>query len=57
VLDTQGQVIPGFYAAGACASSIPQDGKGYASGLSLGPGSYFGRVAGKNAARSLKNSR
>ena len=55
VLDAQGQVIPGFYAAGACASSIPQDGKGYASGLSLGPGSYFGRVAGKNAARSIDN--
>ncbi len=51
VLDQQGKAIPGFYAAGACVSSIPQDGKGYASGLSLGPGSYYGRVAGTNAAR------
>jgi len=50
VLDKHGQPIPGFYAAGACVSSIPQDGKGYASGLSLGPGSYYGRVAGRNAA-------
>lgn len=55
VLDGHGQVIPGFYAAGACVSSIPQDGKGYASGLSLGPGSYYGRVAGHNAARATTN--
>ncbi len=56
VLDADGKIIPGFYAAGACVSSIPQDGKGYASGLSLGPGSYYGRVAGRNAARATLNS-
>ena len=56
VLDGDGRIIPGFYAAGACVSSIPQDGKGYASGLSLGPGSYYGRVAGMNAARATLNS-
>lgn len=55
VLDDHGQAIPGFFAAGACVSSIPQDGKGYASGLSLGPGSYFGRVAGRNAAACTRN--
>lgn len=55
VIDGSGQVIPGFYAAGACVSSIPQNGKGYASGLSLGPGSYFGRVAGSNAAKATLN--
>jgi 3-oxo-5alpha-steroid 4-dehydrogenase len=55
VLDEAGRPIPGFYAAGACVSSIPQDGKGYASGLSLGPGSYFGRIAGLNAARATLN--
>jgi succinate dehydrogenase/fumarate reductase flavoprotein subunit len=55
VIDTAGRVIPGFYAAGACVSSIPQNGKGYASGLSLGPGSYFGRVAGGNAAKQSLN--
>jgi len=43
-------VIPGLYAAGACASSVSRDGKDYASGLSLGPGSFFGRVAGRLAA-------
>lgn len=56
VIGEDGLIIPGFYAAGACVSSIPQDGKGYASGLSLGPGSYYGRVAGINAARATLNS-
>ncbi len=55
VVDPSGRVIPGFFAAGACVSSIPQNGKGYASGLSLGPGSYFGRVAGANAAKVTLN--
>lgn len=50
VLTRAGHVVPGLYAVGACASSIPQDGKGYASGLSLAPGSFFGRVAGRQAA-------
>jgi len=47
VVHQEGHVIPGLYAAGACASTIPRDGKDYASGLSLGPGSFFGRVAGR----------
>jgi succinate dehydrogenase/fumarate reductase flavoprotein subunit len=45
-----GSVIPGLYAAGACASNIAQDGKGYASGTQLGEGSFFGRRAGAHAA-------
>lgn len=56
VLDESGEVIAGFYAAGACVSSIPQNGRGYASGLSLGPGSYYGRVAGQTAARATTNA-
>jgi 3-oxo-5alpha-steroid 4-dehydrogenase len=55
VLDAQGDAIPGFFAAGACVAHIPQNGKEYASGLSLGPGSYYGRVAGTNAARETVN--
>jgi succinate dehydrogenase/fumarate reductase flavoprotein subunit len=51
VLDSQGTPIPGLYAAGACASTIPRDAKGYASGLSLGAGSFFGRIAGRSAAK------
>jgi succinate dehydrogenase/fumarate reductase flavoprotein subunit len=45
-----GTVVPGLYAAGACASNLAQDGKGYASGTQLGEGSYFGRRAGAHAA-------
>ncbi len=50
VLDGKGRILPGLFAAGACAAHIPQNGKAYASGLSLGPGSWFGRVAGRHAA-------
>jgi 3-oxo-5alpha-steroid 4-dehydrogenase len=45
-----GSVVAGLYAAGACASNIAQDAKGYASGTQLGEGSYFGRRAGRHAA-------
>jgi succinate dehydrogenase/fumarate reductase flavoprotein subunit len=45
-----GSVIPGLYAAGACASNIAQDGNGYCSGTQLGEGSFFGRRAGLHAA-------
>ncbi|MDO3399399.1 FAD-binding protein [Mycolicibacterium neoaurum] len=50
VLDESGAVVPGLYAAGACASNIARDGKGYASGVQLGEGSFFGRRAGRHAA-------
>jgi 3-oxo-5alpha-steroid 4-dehydrogenase len=49
-LRADGSVIPGLYAAGACASNIAHDGKGYASGTQLGEGSFFGRRAGTHAA-------
>ena len=52
VLRRDGTAIPGLYAAGACASNIAQDGKGYASGTQLGEGSFFGRRAGTHAARN-----
>ncbi|HQE13734.1 MAG TPA: FAD-binding protein [Mycobacterium sp.] len=45
--------IPGLYAAGACASTIAQDGKGYSSGTQLGAGSFFGRRAGAHAAHAV----
>jgi succinate dehydrogenase/fumarate reductase flavoprotein subunit len=45
-----GSVIDGLYAAGACASNIAQDGRGYCSGTQLGEGSFFGRRAGRHAA-------
>ncbi|MCW2798669.1 MAG: hypothetical protein JWQ70_141 [Aeromicrobium sp.] len=46
-----GSVVRGLYAAGACASNIAQDGNGYCSGTQLGEGSYFGRRAGRHAAK------
>jgi 3-oxo-5alpha-steroid 4-dehydrogenase len=49
-----GSVIPGLYAAGACASNIAQDGKGYGSGTQLGEGSFFGRRAGRHAAQATR---
>jgi succinate dehydrogenase/fumarate reductase flavoprotein subunit len=54
MLRADGSVIPGLYAAGACASNIAQDGKGYASGTQLGEGSFFGRRAGTHAAATAK---
>jgi succinate dehydrogenase/fumarate reductase flavoprotein subunit len=51
-----GSVIPRLYAAGACASNIAQDGKGYGSGTQLGEGSFFGRRAGRHAAQLLPAS-
>jgi succinate dehydrogenase/fumarate reductase flavoprotein subunit len=45
-----GSVVPGLYAAGACASNLAQDGAGYSSGTQLGEGSFFGRRAGRHAA-------
>jgi len=45
-----GSVVPGLFAAGACAANIAQDGAGYSSGTQLGEGSFFGRRAGAAAA-------
>lgn len=53
VLDEQGRAIAGLYAAGACTAHIPRTGKSYASGMSLGPGSFFGRVAGRDLGNRL----
>ncbi len=47
-------VIGGLYAAGACASNIAIDGKGYCSGTQLGEGSFFGRRAGRHAAAATR---
>ncbi|MBY0442309.1 MAG: FAD-binding protein [Mycobacteriaceae bacterium] len=54
VLRTDGTVVSGLYAVGACASNIAQDGKGYASGVQLGEGSFFGRRAGMHAAGAVR---
>ncbi|HSV38753.1 MAG TPA: FAD-binding protein [Nocardioidaceae bacterium] len=51
LLHEDGSVVEGAYAAGACASNIAVDGKGYSSGTQLGEASYFGRRAGRHAAQ------
>ena len=57
VLREDGSTIPGLYAAGACASNIAQDGKGYSSGTQLGEGSFFGRRAGAHAGAGPRPAR
>ncbi|MEI7914584.1 MAG: FAD-binding protein [Mycobacteriaceae bacterium] len=54
VLRPDGTVIAGLFAAGASASNLAQDGKGYSSGTQLGSGSFFGRRAGAKAAARAK---
>ncbi|WP_232679996.1 FAD-binding protein [Nocardioides sp. R-C-SC26] len=51
-----GSVVRGLYAAGACASNLAQDGKGYCSGTQLGEGSFFGRRAGRHAAAQSQSA-
>jgi len=50
VLDVDGNVITGLYAAGRCSCGLPRWGEGYSSGLSLGDSTFFGRQAGLSAA-------
>jgi 3-oxo-5alpha-steroid 4-dehydrogenase len=52
-LNDAGAAIAGLYAVGACSAHFPQNGGEYASGMSLGPGSFFGRRAGLHAAASI----
>ncbi len=51
VLTPAGEAIPGLYAAGRTACGLPRWGEGYSSGMSLGDSSFFGRQAGRAAAR------
>ena len=57
LLRADGSAVPGVYAAGACASNIAVDGRGYASGTQLGEASFFGRRSGRHAARTRSSSR
>lgn len=51
VLDRAGHPVPGLYAAGRCTSGLPAWGHGYSSGMSLADCTFFGRQAGRTAAR------
>lgn len=50
VLHVSGEPIPGLYAAGRCTAGLAA--WGYASGISLGDGSFYGRRAGRAAAKA-----
>ncbi len=49
VLHVSGEPIPGLYAAGRSTAGLAA--WGYASGISLGDGSFYGRRAGRAAAK------
>lgn len=51
VCDRGGAPIPGLFAAGRATSGLPRWGHGYSSGLSLADCTFFGRQAGRAAAR------
>lgn len=51
VLDRGGEPVPGLFAAGRCTSGLPAWGHGYSSGMSLADCTFFGRQAGRKAAR------
>ena len=51
VLDRTGTPVAGLFAAGRCTSGLPAWGHGYSSGLSLADCTFFGRQAGRKAAR------
>ena len=53
VLDKSGEIIPKLFAAGRTTAGLPRTGKGYASGMSVGDATFFGRMAGKSAAKSI----
>jgi 3-oxo-5alpha-steroid 4-dehydrogenase len=50
VLRPDGQIILGLFAAGRTTTGIAAE--GYVSGISIGDGTFFGRRAGRNAART-----
>ena len=45
-----GGVVKGLYAAGRVTAGLPRSSQGYASGMSVGDATFFGRLAGKQVA-------
>lgn len=50
VLRPDGSVIEGLFAAGRTVAGIPRNSAGYASGMSVGDATFFGRRAGRSVA-------
>ena len=55
VMDGSGQTLSGLYAVGRTAASLAAS--HYASGISLGDGTFFGRRAGRHAAARARTGR
>jgi succinate dehydrogenase/fumarate reductase flavoprotein subunit len=55
VLSPENEIVAGLYAAGRTTSGIAAP--GYASGLSIGDGTFFGRRAGRHAAARARRNR
>src|SRR5271170_2657241 len=55
VVDGSGQTLTGLYAVGRTAASLAAS--HYASGISLGDGTFFGRRAGRHAAAQARTGR
>jgi len=56
VLTMDKRVIAGLYAAGRASCGVPRTAAGYASGLSVGDATFFGRMAGKRMAAAPPRS-
>ena len=54
VQTADGRAIGGLYAAGRTACGLPRWAAGYSSGMSLGDCTFFGRLAGKTAAKGAR---
>ena len=54
VLDPDGREIPGLYAAGRTTAGLCREGRSYASGLSIGDATFFGRLAGRRTAAAWR---
>jgi len=52
VLNAEGNTISGLYAAGRNSAGLPRCAAGYASGMSIGDATFFGRQAGRSAAHN-----
>ncbi|MEH6582897.1 MAG: FAD-dependent oxidoreductase [Halioglobus sp.] len=55
VLSAEGSIVTGLYAAGRTACGLPRCGATYASGISIGDATYFGRRAGLAAATATQS--
>lgn len=57
VQSVDGRIIEGLYAAGRASAGLTRSGRYYASGMSIGGSSFFGRLAGRTAAAASATSR